>query len=213
MSNAIKAVIFDMDGVLIDAKDWHYEALNRALALFGMEISRYDHLVTYDGLPTKKKLEMLSMERGLPIALHGFLNDLKQKFTMELIATRCRPTFAHQYALGKLRSQGVRLAVCSNSVRSTIELMMQRAALMEYLEFFLSNQDVANGKPDPEIYTKAMDRLGLEPEQCLIVEDHPNGIAAAKASGAFVLEVATTADVNLENIRSVIARFEEAATC
>ena len=58
-SMEIKAIIFDMDGVLIEAKDWHYEALNRALSLFGMEISRYDHLVTYDGLPTTKKLEML----------------------------------------------------------------------------------------------------------------------------------------------------------
>src|SRR3990172_911957 len=109
MLRKIEAVIFDMDGVLIEAKDWHYEALNRALALFGMEISRYDHLVTYDGLPTKKKLEMLSLERGLPVALHGFLNDLKQKFTLELIATRCRPTFIHQYAIAKLRSQGLRL--------------------------------------------------------------------------------------------------------
>lgn len=213
MSIKIKSVIFDMDGVLIDAKDWHYEALNRALALFGMEISRYDHLVSYDGLPTRKKLEMLSMERGLPTALHAFLNDLKQKFTMELIATRCRPTFAHQYALCKLRSQGFQLAVCSNSVRSTIDLMMRRAALIEYLDFFLSNQDVSNGKPDPEIYVKAMDRLRLEPEQCLVVEDNPNGIAAAKASGAFVLEVSTTADVNLENILAVIADIEQGSTC
>jgi HAD superfamily hydrolase (TIGR01509 family) len=213
MSNKIKAVLFDMDGVLIDAKDWHYEALNRALALFGMEISRYDHLVTYDGLPTKKKLEMLSMERGLPVALHRFLDDLKQKFTMELIATRCRPTFAHQYALAKLRSQGMRLAVCSNSVRSTIELMMHRAALIEHLEFFLSNQDVSKGKPDPEIYVKAINRLGLQAGQCLIVEDNPNGIAAAKASGAFVLEVASVADVNLENIHAAISRFEETIIC
>ena len=73
----IKAVIFDMDGVLIDAKDWHYEALNKSLELFGMEISRYDHLVTFDGLPTKKKLEMLSLERGLPEELHNFINRLK----------------------------------------------------------------------------------------------------------------------------------------
>ena len=56
----IKAVLFDMDGVLIDAKDWHYEALNKALGLFGMEINRYDHLNTFDGLPTKVKLQMLS---------------------------------------------------------------------------------------------------------------------------------------------------------
>ena len=70
----IKAIIFDMDGVLIDAKDWHYEALNRALKLFGYNISRYDHLVTFDGLPTRKKLEMLTREHGLPPSLHGFLN-------------------------------------------------------------------------------------------------------------------------------------------
>ena len=78
----IKAILFDMDGVLIEAKDWHYEALNNALQLFGMEISRYDHLITYDGLPTKKKLEMLTMERGLPVGLHHFINDMKQQYTM-----------------------------------------------------------------------------------------------------------------------------------
>jgi beta-phosphoglucomutase len=213
MFNKIKAVIFDMDGVLIDAQDWHYEALNRALALFGMEISRYDHLVTYDGLPTKKKLEMLSTERGLPVALHDFLNELKQKFTMELIAIRCRPTFSHQYTLAKLRHHEMRVAVCSNSVRHTIELMMQRAALMEYLDCFLSNQDVTKAKPDPEIYLKAMDKLRVRADQCLIVEDNPNGIAAAKASGAFVLEVASVHDVNWENIRAALLRVEEGVTC
>ncbi len=87
----IKAIIFDMDGVLIDAKDWHYEALNKALALFGFSISRYDHLVTYDGLPTKKKLEMLTMECGLPKGLHQFINDLKQIYTMEMIFQKCKP--------------------------------------------------------------------------------------------------------------------------
>ena len=74
----VKAVIFDMDGVLIDAKDWHYEALNRALNHFGYNISRYDHLVTFDGLPTRRKLEMLTREQGLPNALHKLINELKQ---------------------------------------------------------------------------------------------------------------------------------------
>lgn len=213
MSAKIKAVIFDMDGVLVDAKDWHYEALNRALALFGLQISRYDHLVTYDGLPTRRKLEMLTMERGLPASLHGFLNELKQKYTMELIATRCHPTFSHQYALGKLRGQGLRLAVCSNSVRATIDLMMKRCALSDYLEFFLSAEDVSCGKPDPEIYLKAIERLGLCANECMIVEDNPNGIAAAQASGAHVLEVASVADVNFENISSAIRRFERELAC
>src|SRR3954465_5329544 len=95
----IKAIIFDMDGVLIDAKDWHYEALNKALGLFGMEISRYDHLVTYDGLPTRRKLEMLTLERGLPIELHAFINDMKQRYTMDLVHQNCKPTFSHEFAL------------------------------------------------------------------------------------------------------------------
>lgn len=207
MSVKIEAVIFDMDGVLIDAKDWHYEALNRALGLFGMEISRYDHLVTYDGLPTREKLEMLSLERGLPVGLHEFLNDLKQTYTMELVATRCRPTFHHQYALSKLRALGYKIAVASNSVRSTIDLMMKKAALNMYLDFFLSNQDVIKGKPSPEIYLKTIAKLNLSPEQCLIVEDNPNGIAAAKASGAHVMEVATVEDVNLENILAHIEKY------
>lgn len=92
----IKAVIFDMDGVLIDAKEWHYDALNKALSLFGYEISRYDHLITYDGLPTKKKLEMLSMERGLPERLHPYINMLKQKYTIERVYMDCDPIFTHQ---------------------------------------------------------------------------------------------------------------------
>jgi beta-phosphoglucomutase len=100
----IKAVIFDMDGVLIEAKDWHYEALNKALRLFGMEISRYNHLVTYDGLPTRKKLEMLSKEQGLPIQLHEFINQMKQQYTMELIQSQCKPRFHHEYALSRLLS-------------------------------------------------------------------------------------------------------------
>ncbi len=196
----IKAVIFDMDGVLIEAKDWHYEALNKALSLFGYSISRYDHLVTYDGLPTKKKLEMLSLERGLPVELHNFINEMKQIYTMEIVHLKCKPVFCHQYALAKLKQEGYKLAVCSNSIKHSIEVMMEKSDLSKYLEFFLSNQDVTKGKPDPEIYLKAIKRLGLDASECLIVEDNINGIRSAKASGAVVLEVNSTVEVNYENI-------------
>jgi beta-phosphoglucomutase len=108
----IKAIIFDMDGVLIDAKDWHYEALNKALALFGFSISRYDHLVTYDGLPTKKKLEMLTLERGLPKGLHHFINELKQIYTMEMIFQKCKPVFYHEYALFAPKSRRLQTGSC-----------------------------------------------------------------------------------------------------
>jgi beta-phosphoglucomutase len=204
----IKAIIFDMDGVLIEAKDWHYEALNKALQLFGMEISRYDHLVTYDGLPTKKKLEMLSMERGLPKGLHSFINHMKQQYTMEIVFAECKPKFYHEYALSKLKNEGYHMAVCSNSVRNTIEVMMQKASLDQYLDFYISNQDVKSGKPDPEMYITAIQKMGLKPFECMIIEDNENGIKAARASGAHVMIVDNVIDVNYLNIKQNISFFE-----
>jgi beta-phosphoglucomutase len=205
----IKAVIFDMDGVIIDAKEWHYEALNKALGLFGMEISRYDHLVTYDGLPTRQKLEMLTKERALPRSLHSFINELKQKYTMEIIHRECKPTFYHEYALARLKKEGYSLAVCSNSIRNSIQIMLGKARLLDYLDFFLSNQDVVNSKPDPEIYLEAMKKLELQPEECLILEDNINGIQAARRSGAHVLEIVSVEDANYTSIVKKIQEIEK----
>jgi HAD superfamily hydrolase (TIGR01509 family) len=204
----IKAVIFDMDGVLIDAREWHYEALNRALNHFGYNISRYDHLITFDGLPTRKKLQMLTREQGLPIGLHGFLNDLKQIYTMELVHARCKPVFQHEYALTRLRAAGYKLAVASNSVRSSIELMMQKSNLRSCLDVIVSNQDVKLGKPDPEIYIKAMACLGVYPDETLVIEDNEHGIQAGRAAGAFVMVVKETTDVTLESITRHIKLVE-----
>lgn len=206
MSNKIKAVLFDMDGVLIDAKDWHYEALNKALGLFGVEISRYDHLHTFDGLPTTMKLKMISKRYYLPEELHPFINQMKQMYTVDMIYQNCHPMFNHEYALSKLHQSGYKIAVCSNSVRNTIELMMERAELTPYLDLILSNEDVSKAKPDPEMYQTAIAKFGLKPSECIVVEDNPNGILAGKASGASVLEVATVYEVNYENI---VRKIEE----
>jgi len=204
----IKAVIFDMDGVLIDAKDWHFEALNRSLKLFGYEISRYDHLTSYDGLPTSKKLEMLSLENGLPRELHQFINEMKQAYTMQMVHAHCKPRFSHEYALSTLKSMGYKLAVASNSVRDTVETMMQKAGLDGYMSEILSTTDVIHPKPHPEIYITAISRLGLSPQECLIVEDNEHGIKAATASGAHVLAVRGVDDVNLSNIMNRIRKVE-----
>lgn len=204
----IKAVLFDMDGVLIEAKDWHYEALNRALDIFGMPISRPDHLSTFDGLPTRRKLEMLSVERGLPRELHDFLNELKQRYTVQMVHARCRPQFAQERLLSSLRREGYRLAVCSNSIRSTVQLMMERAALSGYLDLMLSCQDVDRPKPSPDIYLKAMQVLDLRPHECLVVEDNEHGIQAAMASGAHVLVVETVDQTNLQTVTARIDQIE-----
>jgi beta-phosphoglucomutase len=204
----IDAVVFDMDGVLIDAREWHYEALNRALGLLGYEITRYEHLSTYDGLPTRRKLQMLTIERGLPEQLHGFVNSLKQQYTMELVATSCHPTFHHEYALARLSAAGYRLGLASNSIRSTVEEMLKRANLSPYLQLMLSSEDVAHPKPDPEIYRLAMSRLGVSPAATLIVEDNENGVKAAMASGAHVMAVRGPDDVTLPAIEARIRAAE-----
>jgi beta-phosphoglucomutase len=207
----IKGIFFDMDGVLVDAKEWHYESLNRALDLFGLAIDRDAHLATFDGLPTRKKLEILSRSRRLPKKLHSFLNKLKQSYTIELTYAHCRPTFHHQFALARLKQEGLRIAVCSNSIRATVELMMELTSLSQYLDVMMSNEDVTHSKPHPEIYLAAMERCGLTPQQVVILEDNDHGIEAARASGAYVMVVGSPADVTYGRIRQFIDGVEKAS--
>lgn len=206
----IKAILFDMDGVLVDAKEWHYDALNRALKPFGMTINHDEHLTTYDGLPTRTKLKILSETRGFPNELHELVNELKQKYTLETAYARCRPSFSHRYALSQLALEGYRLAVCSNSVRQSVDVMMELSGLEEFLEVQLSNEEVEAPKPDPEIYLTAMRRLDMDPEECLILEDNENGIAAAEASGAHVMRIDNVEDVTYDDIKRAVESAEGA---
>lgn len=205
---SIKVILFDMDGVLIDAREWHYESLNKALSLFGLEISRYDHLTAYDGLPTRNKLRMLTVEKGLPAGLHNFIGEMKQQYTMDLVHQYCRPVFQHEYALSRLQKDGYRLAVCSNAVRASVHAMLERAALLPYIEFFLSNEDVQKAKPDPEIYHVAIARTGCKPDECLVVEDNDHGVQAAIASGAKVMRVSGPQQVTYDAIIDAIKAVE-----
>lgn len=213
MSHKIKAVIFDMDGVLIDAREWHYLAFNRALNLFGMSIEPHEHLTKFDGLPTRDKLALLTQEKGLPVELHSFINQLKQRYTMEIVYSQCHPVYQHEYLLAQLKREGYQLAVASNSISSSIQIMLTNANLLQYLSFYLSNQDVKQGKPSPEIYQKAIGRLGLAPRSCLIIEDNENGLKAARASGAHVMQVDEVQDVNYLNIKTRIDQLEQEGLC
>ncbi len=205
----IEAIVFDMDGVLIDAKEWHFEALNRALGYFGYTISRTDHVTTFDGLPTRRKLEILSAERGLPRGLHEFLNDLKQQYTVEQVHLKCKPMFVHEYALSSLKARGYKLGLGSNSIRSTVELMMTKSNLRPHLDVMVSNEDVTKPKPHPDIYLKAAAELGVSPEKCLVVEDNLNGIKAAESAGCHLLVVQNVLDVQLDRLLQAIRHAEE----
>ena len=206
----IKGVFFDMDGVLVEAKDWHYQALNKALSLFGYSISQDEHLRRFDGLPTKVKLQKLSLEKDLPVELHGFINEMKQQYTFNIVENLCRPRFDHEYALSKLKSEGFILACCSNSIRASIDLMMKHSHLDRYLDFVVSNQDVKRSKPDPEIYLKALEIANLDVSEVVICEDNENGIKAAidAVGDNNVLIINDVSDVNYQNIRNKIHQLE-----
>lgn len=204
MTRKVSAILFDLDGVLVDATEWHYEALNRALGLFGFGISRHEHLSHYNGLPTCKKLQMLTAEAGLPPSLHDTIRKLKQVWTKTEILTKCRPTFEKEYLLSRLRQEGFRLAVCSNAIRETVHLMLERALLVPYLDLTLTNEDVVDPKPSPAIYQKAMQMMDVLPEETVIVEDAPHGIRAARATGAHVCAVQGFHEVDYVRVREFI---------
>jgi beta-phosphoglucomutase-like phosphatase (HAD superfamily) len=127
---------------------------------------------------------------------------------MDIVFAQCKPRFHHEYALSRLVQDGYKLAVASNSIRNTVHVMLERSALLGYLDFYMSNQDVKLGKPDPEIYTKVIQKLGLSPQECLVVEDNEKGIQAAIASGAWLMEVDKVEDVNYQNIIKNIMKIE-----
>ncbi len=203
MSN-IKAVLFDMDGVLIDAREWHYEALNEVLRIFGYEITRSMHEDRFDGLSTSKKLEMLTTEVGLPLHIHGMINRIKQDRTLRIAASNCFPNIAHQVLISKLKKQGFKIGVVTNSIRQTSEFMLTYAGLFEMLDVIITNQDVEKPKPNPDGYQLAMQKLDVLPSETLIVEDSPYGIAAGKASGAKVVQVDSVSDVSIDLLYDLI---------
>lgn len=200
----IRAILFDLDGVLADATEWHYDALNRSLALFGFTISRYEHLTIYNGLPTRKKLEMLSVEKGLPRGLHDMIARIKQKYTREEVLRQCTPTFEKEFLVNKLKREGYLLAVCSNAVRESVEMMLRGSGIFELFDYIASNEDVKNPKPDPEMYLTAFDKMKLKPEECVIVEDAGHGVEAAKRSGAHVCQVSGFYEVDYERVKGFI---------
>ena len=197
----IKLILFDLDGVLADAKKIHYETLNKAISFFDskFQISESEHLSTYDGLKTNQKLNLLSKNKGLSIDLHDEIWEKKQQLTIEAIA-ELEVDFNLVNLFKFLRSKGYKLGCCSNSIRRSVLVMLSKIGLIEYMDLILSNEDVKNAKPHPEIYWKAMSVMNCLPEECLIVEDSPTGLLSASRSRANILRVDNPKDLTIDKI-------------
>lgn len=207
----IKAIIFDLDGVLVDARELHYIALNKALEVVDKKfmISRDEHLSTFDGLPTSRKLEYLTQKKGLDKNTYDRIWKSKQTITHEIINKEFTYDERMRGILRRLCQDGYKIVVCSNSIRDTTKMMLLRKGLMEFVEFFISNQDVLRPKPNPEIYLNAMIKLGIGPRQCVIVEDSHVGRQAAFEAGAHVCPVENPDAVTYEKIKDCISRVVE----
>ncbi|MBA3723797.1 MAG: HAD family phosphatase [Candidatus Levybacteria bacterium] len=193
----IKTVIFDLDGVLVDATEWHFEALNDALQLFGYEINKQDHETVYNGLPTTEKLKLLTKRKGFPIGLHEVVKRLKRKYTDQFVEQYCRPSYEKQIMLTHLKSRGIKLAVCSNAQKYSVLNMLKKSQIDHFFDLIIGNDEGYKPKPHSEIYLAAFKKLKVKPEEVIIVEDAPHGVKAAKDSGANTIEVAGYEHVNL----------------
>ena len=194
----MKFIIFDLDGVLVEAKNIHFEALNEALGeKYAIDWS--EHLSMYDGLKTNQKLEMLTKEKGLPVELYKDVWDKKQKLTLQKLKD-LKESSQLIDCMDRLSTEGYKLGVCSNSIRRTVLTVLSKLGIIEYFDLILSNEDVKKSKPHPEIYWNAMSILGFLPEETLIVEDSPFGLLAASRSKAFIMRVGSPKEVTYDNI-------------
>ena len=196
-----KLVIFDLDGVLIESRDLHFEALNLALAKIDPKfvIDRQEHLSIYDGLSTTKKLKLLTEYKHLDAKYYNQIWSDKQQATLQLIdkftaRDELLELFLH------LRRKGIKIAVASNSIRDTVKLALLRLEIIEFVDYFISNEDVRRPKPYPEMFWRCMTAMDVLPSDTVIFEDSHIGREAAINSGAHLIPIKNTNDLTKDKI-------------
>lgn len=209
--NHIKLLIFDLDGVLVDSRKLHYTALNRALAEVDAKyvINEGEHLSKYDGLPTSKKLEMLSAEKGLPHGNYKEIWERKQFYTGVCIEECIKKDERLINILSTLKKDGYTIYCASNSIWNTVKLTLFHLGAIEYFDWFISNEEVKNPKPFPEIYLKCIERSKLSCKEICIFEDSPIGRRAAYASGCYVCPIIDPNDLTLEKIYKTLDTYNQ----
>jgi HAD superfamily hydrolase (TIGR01509 family) len=206
-----KLIIFDLDGVLVDSKEIHFNALNLALSEFDSSfiITRDEQNSTFEGLTTRSKLDILTKTKNLPEELHHYVWKLKQAYSAALFTS----VSADQELINLfkfIRSSGIKIAVASNSIRETLDSCLRSLGLLDLIDYSLSNEDVTFPKPNPEIYNRVMEYFKATPLTTVIFEDSPIGLTAAYESGAMVEPVRNRSDIWFDRILRVIEELNEA---
>lgn len=198
-------VIFDLDGVLVDSRDIHYEALNRALNNVDKKyiINRDEHLSFYDGLPTSRKLTMLTEKKDLPVDKHQQIWEDKQKATLDIFS-RLDHDYELMHYFQQIKSKGYQIAVASNSIRNTVKLVLLKLGVLEFVDYYVSNEDVVRNKPFPEMYWKCMTACNALPKDTVIFEDSHIGRQGALDSKAHLIPIENRDHMTQEKINEAI---------
>lgn len=203
MSNL--AIIFDLDGVLIDSKLIHFNSLNKALSDINPKfvITPKEQENTFEGLTTKSKLDILTMTKGLPKTFHDLVWRSKQEYSHEIFkATKSDNELINIFQF--IKKNNIKIGVASNAIRKTLDVCLNTLGISKFVDCSLSNEDVIMPKPNPEIYLSMMTALGSNQKTTFIFEDSTVGREAASASGANLVPVDSRKDINLMLIKNVV---------
>lgn len=196
-----KLIIFDLDGVLCDSPDMHYETFTKAYREHsGIHISKKEHDFDLNGRSTRTKLSILKSRDNLPDTVCDKIWEAKQKLTFEYIEKMFTRDDEKIKILKYLKSQNYKIACASNAIKLTILKILKKLEIIEYFDLILSNEDVNHPKPSAEIYLKAMLYFNCNPSNTLIVEDSKIGYEGALSTRADVLRVINARDLTLQKI-------------
>ena len=176
------AAIFDMDGVLVDTEPFYVEVNQQLFEKLGFAIPIEEHL-TFVGISSAEVWHTIREKFKLSQSIEALLQLETEAFCHKLKTLPSLDPMPGVVALIKtLRDSGARLAIASSSSRVIIDLVTARTGLDAYFDVIVSGEEVTYGKPNPKIFLTAAERLHVMPENCVVIEDSPHGVAGAKSA-------------------------------
>ncbi len=211
LDEPIEGVIFDMDGVLIDSEPIYFDIEKSTFVHFGAQVEEEEHH-TYVGVTLASMFEQVQQRHRLNCTVEDMLSFHVQH-VMDVIREHqeLRPFDGLVAWLDWLHEAGVPMFVASSSPRALIELILERLELRSYFQGMVSGEEVAHGKPAPDIFLHAAKQLGVTPERCIVIEDSRNGVKAARAAGMRCIghQNPGSGSQNLEQANTVIHSYTE----
>ena len=178
----MKAVIFDMDGVLVDSQPYHFKADIETMSEYGV-VKDQKFYEKFAGTLTSDRMRILKDLFKLDIPVEEMVKK-REDMILEIMAREdIKPVSGIPEFLKSIKNRGLKTAVASSSGYDLIGLILSRLGISEYFDSITSGNDVKRGKPSPDIFLLAAERIGAEPSECLVVEDSENGVKAAKSAG------------------------------